>query len=507
MPALADIRKVLPEPGSKYEKLLSRQNVYDIVREVVRQHELNKPEADAICEMFWTGDAKGTVHNVFRFCKKNMPYDFEPSKKQTVKTLAQIMHDAELGSIQQDCKHYALTCVGILEALRRKGYPVSAFYRFCSDLPNERYPKHVFCVAMVDGKEYWCDPVLSTVNQDYKYYYTLDKKPKDMALYRVSGLDGQGGAAYVSGFGYEGSEMGKHGQGWKKFKKGLKSIQPGQLFLKGSLALPRNSFLLLIKVNMFQMGRHLFEQAQNESGKNKLKEFWHKLGGKWGSLAKAINAGYHHYLFEHKKKFPPNMHNISGVSEGYVGVAPVAAAIATATPILLAAIKVLGEMGVHINPKDIEKAKTASVAVLGDEFNKSPDGTTPEGTQMEASTTDDGKQVLDIKKLHGGNDDHESMTAPDVKTVAEAEADADDDGGDTAGKSLVAVPKGEKVIDTSKEIPDAETPVAEAANVATDWGKGVGTFVTKNKGIVITGVVALTLIFVSKNVFPHTKHR
>ena len=67
--------------------------------------------------------------------------------------------------------------------------------------------------------------------------------------------------------------------------------------------------------------------------------------------------------------------------------------------------------------------------------------------------------------------------------------------------------KDTKVIDLNKEIPDAENPVGTGVNVATDWGKGIGVFVQNNKGMVITGVVALAVIMVSKNVFSHGKHR
>lgn len=490
---ISDIRKHLPEPGSNFEKLMSRQNVYDITREVMRQHDINRDECDRISELFWTGDAKSTVDGIFDFCKKNMPYRFEPSRKQTVKTISQILHDAELGGIAQDCKHYALTCCGLLDSLSRKGYPIGCMYRFCSDVPGEKWPKHVFCVALLDGREYWCDPVLSQVNQDYKYYFTLDKNP-NMALYRVSGLESHT-SGYVSGFG----DMGKHGNGWRKFKKGIKSINPGELFVKGTMALPRNSFLLLLKVNMFQMSRHMFELAQNEAGKNKLKNFWRKMGGRWGSMAKAINDGYHHYLFEHKRKMPPGLHNISGLQDsGYIGVAPVAAAIATATPIVLAAIKLLADMGVHINPKVVTDAKDKAVNLLGDKFNEHGE-TTPEGTEMEAGD-DGGKQTLVVKKLHKGNDNHEADIAPDVKTPAEVANDDED-----APKMLTT--KDTKVIDLNKEIPDAENPVGTGVNVATDWGKGIGVFVQNNKGIVITGVVALAVIMVSKNVFSHGKHR
>ena len=351
-PEIGEITEVLPEPNSNYEKVVNRQNVFDIVKHTLEMHKETASDYDRISPKFWKGNILDTCHCIFDFCKANIPYDMETKKVQTVKTPGQILNDAIEGDIKQDCKHYALFCCGIVDSLKRQGYPISCFFRFASDIEGEKYPKHVFCVVRDSEANIWLDPVLSSLNKWHKYYYFLDKKCP-MALYKVSGLGDKGQSEMICGFG-EGGEIGKHGKGWAKLKKGvqnlekgvekkihqagkdikhftkeagdvakktgkaIKKIQPGKVLLKVSLSASRNAFLLLLKLNVMQLAVKLFEHAQTPNGLNKIKSLWDKVGGSWSALRNAINQGYHHYMFEHKTKMATNFHEISGLYDDVI---------------------------------------------------------------------------------------------------------------------------------------------------------------------------------------------
>ena len=510
VPKIEDLRAILPAPGGNYELLTGDQTVYDIVREVMTQHKMNQPDADKIARFFWAGNDIETANRIFDFCKKYLPYDFEPAKTQTVKTLGQILNDA--GTAPQDCKHYALFCGSILHSLQRQGYPVNVVYRFASDVKNHHYPKHVFVVLKTASGEYWVDPVLKSINQDYKYYYTLDKKPKTMALYRVSGLSDReqihAGNAFVSGF--DGAYVGKHGRGrekLKKFGKKLSKIQPGRVLLKVGGAVPRNSFLLILKMNTFDLAKHLFEGGQNPTNKEKIKRKWESLGGKWGALAKAINDGYHHYLFRHKQKMNPAYHNINGVMEQeitgldgqYVGVA-LSAAIASATPIILAFKGLLASLGINTKVPDLKNIQKATMDATIEAHNleaaNQSDPTQPiehsDGTVTHATMTPGGAQQLEVIKT--GRKNHENDYAPDLMPPP-------------AGPDMPPIGPTGLMTRPGDEIPNAQTGAEKAVNVATDWGRGAKNFIQNNRGTVITIASITGAVLLGRAIFSPHKRR
>jgi hypothetical protein len=108
------------------------------------------------------------------------------------------------------------------------------------------------------------------------------------------------------------------------------------------VATARNSFLVLVSLNVFNLAKRLNIMLVKDP--KKLLKFWTSLSGNFGSLQKAINSG------KNKKAI--------------VGVVAVASAIATATPILIKVMKFLEENG--IAKEDIKKAVNVVVAKVID---------------------------------------------------------------------------------------------------------------------------------------------
>jgi hypothetical protein len=437
--------------------LVQDQNVYDIVHHVLIKHKENASDFDKISEMFWTGDVDSTAENVFNFCKKYIPYSIESAKTQTVKTPGAIIDDALNGSADQDCKHMALICCGIIDSLHRKGYPISCKYRFASDVKNELYPKHVFCIVPTNGGVLWVDPVLDTFNEFHKYYYLKDKKPKNMALYSVSGVNNQYiDKDYVCGFG----EVGAHGNGKKKLHNAWREIKRGTA--AATLSVPRNSFLLLMELNGKNLAKTFYEGGQNPKMLEKIKAKWIDVGGKWSALRNAINKGYDHYIYYQKKKRNPKYHNLSGFGESNT-VGSVVALAASAEAILTAFAGIIKELQ-HNTPQDVPLQEMA------------------ENIPMRALP---GKDV-------------------DPNTASPMRSDYIEPQPDYSVKQNVKTR--ELIKSGDQEIPEAVEPIAQGVNVVTDWVTGIKNFVVNNQGTALTLAALTTAIIIAPH-FSSKKRR
>ena len=461
---MANIRHILqqlPEPQGKKETLVADQNVYDIVRHVMYMHNECQRDYDIISEQFWQGNDVETCRYIFNFCKKNIPYSIEPAKAQTVKSPAQILGDAIKGNVSQDCKHYALICNGIIHSLQRKGYPIKCKYRFCSDVAGEHYPKHVFCIVPTNDGDIWLDPVLPGFNQYHKYYYIKDKTPK-MALYKVSGVgDQEPGNSYndyISGFG---GEVGAHGRGKQKIHNLWRDTKRGAA--RVSLAVPRNAFLELVKLNAFQLARIFYQGGQDAKMLERIKNKWVDLGGKWYALKDAINIGYNHYLKRRKRTNPAGYKNLSGfgyeTSAPHIGDGGATAALISAAAAILAAFAEI-----------IKEIKGKSKEDLNSPENYEPGPAMGPGPAMPPETQP-GPQ------MGPGGQPGQYMDYYNTRP----------------GSTIIPADR--------PEIPGASNALETTANVATDWGRGVKNFIENNRGTVITlggltlGVLAVKYIF------------
>lgn len=140
-------------------------------------------------------------------------------------------------------------------------------------------------------------------------------------------------------FGYPSEIAGIAGKK-KKVKKFFKKIgkKAGQIIKKGSLAGPRNAFLLLVKLNLFGLAKRLL-RARN-TDRAKYEKFWKNLGGRVSALDTAVTVGK-------KKVAPKYKKGLSGLNDYQVNISglgdPVTlslgAAVALATPILILVAK------------------------------------------------------------------------------------------------------------------------------------------------------------------------
>ena len=175
------------EPSQwNYELIESKQDVDDIIEEILRSHKLFKKDYDKIADKF-TGQ-KNVLQALFEFCQVNFPYHEETTKLQSTRSPASLLERA--GRKEFDCKHYSTFIGGVLDALRRKGYPIEWYYRFASYDTSE----HVYVVVIQDGTEIWLDPapINGVWKRKFNDRFVLPNSYKDkniMALVRISGAN------------------------------------------------------------------------------------------------------------------------------------------------------------------------------------------------------------------------------------------------------------------------------------------------------------------------------
>ena len=129
----------------------------------------------------------------------------------------------------------------------------------------------------------------------------------------------------------------------EKLKKGLKVVG------KVGLAPARAGFLLAVDLNLLKLAKRL-EQAYNKHP-DQIKKFWDKFGGNWDKLKKAINKGA--------------KANINGIKPSEIGFTA-AAAISSATPIIIAVVKLF--KGLKTDKAGDDKEDTKGLKDLGDEL-------------------------------------------------------------------------------------------------------------------------------------------
>jgi hypothetical protein len=456
---LDNILEKLPPVNMKREVLVKYHVVEDIVDGTLNMHKKAAAHYDKIADMFWQGNDVATAKYLFKFVSNEIPYSVESKNDQTGKYPARILHDAKVGG-KNDCKHYALFVVGVMDSLKRQGYNINPIYVFASDT-SKKYASHVFA-GLKRGKELiWVDPVLDSFNESHKYYYIKEFEPPAIMYSHLSGVNNN---TSLSCMGWvDEMQIGAHGKGREKLrhlekglKTDLKNIQPGKFLLKVSMSTSRNAFLGLLKVNAFQMAARMFESAQTAAGKAKLQHLWRGVGGRWANLAHNINEGYKHYLFEHKRHMPSVYHSLSG-ADGISGP-EIPALLAAAAPVLKAFSDLLKQLGAH--PGD--GAMAAATAHVANLHNKG-------ALDSKVAVDADGNQVMNMKSLPGtGANNLDGGPVPAGGGDLMPAANADGSKG------------GSRQDEDDKEVPDTGAG-SEAVNVATDFTKGIKNFVNENK--------------------------
>jgi hypothetical protein len=357
------------------QKILIRrnQNVNDIIAAIKTAHNQYRSEYKKIALNFVGKTKKGTAKNIWNFIKKNVPYRAEPDHFQTIKSPAAIIATAKSGTMDNDCKNYSLFAGGILHALNDFGYNIPFCYRFASYNFFDATPGHVFIVVDPGtNNEIWIDPVLPTFDNKKQFNH---KKDLNM-MYSISGI-GQTKRQKRQAKRAERKKAGKtFGQKLKKAGKGV---------LKVAGAPSRNAFLLLVKLNVFNLAKKL--EIANTKAPGKLKNFWESIGGRMQTLINNINQG------KGKKR-------IMGI-----GVIPAAAAAApaAAAPIIAKIISLLKDLG--INTDDLKRVAANAIngkvkdIIARQEGKEETAIAESENTATEALDEPESSTGTDMKKL------------------------------------------------------------------------------------------------------------
>jgi hypothetical protein len=331
----------LPKYQGRKKLLKGRQYTSDIMQAIMTMHPKMATHYDSIAGPLWQGDVPRTAQYLYDFAKRNLPYQEEKTVMQTVKTPAAILE--ERYDFGNDCKHYASFIVGIADALRRKGHPIQAFYRFASYRKGVRSPGHVFAVFRHNGRDIWADPVPQIPGFDSRKIspaFHVDKMPPAMSsngkigsLYEISGVpvpnseilaglrDTTLGRCPNKGgdwlWSYQAAPVQQHmpqrgapmGKAKKKHRLRIKirvpKIQVGKFLAKAVGAPSRNAFLLLVKLNVFHLATKMWTKAahdKNSSNWKRLADKWKQLGGKPDKLYKEIVRGVKTFNKLHKSK-------------------------------------------------------------------------------------------------------------------------------------------------------------------------------------------------------------
>ena len=404
MSSLIEVYKLLPPAKLIDKKTINNQTTADIIQQVLAQHEANKNDAKKIAHLFDYGNVYATSQAIWDFLKYKVPYKVEPSSFQSTKTLSRFIYDAKNNTGKNDCKHFANFSGAILDAL---GYKFK--YRFAGYSSYSKNPTHVYVVAYDDSNnEILIDAVINGFDLEKPYKIKIDKKPKNMSLYSLSGVE-------------ENEEIGnilKKAKGVVKkattaVKKAgsavvkpvvtaAKAVKQGALTV--NLAIPRNAFLLLVRFNVNGWATGL-----NKMSWDKLKWWKDWFGGNRTDLQNAIKAGA-----KNKRILGLNDNDfLVPESVGAIGVEPVtvSAALASATPIIVKVANVL---------KEAEKASDAALKIKSS-FDKTSEAV-QKGKDAFKSLT--GKDVSDVlfKKNEGGTSNTSQLTKNDFSTPTDSEA-------------------------------------------------------------------------------------
>jgi transglutaminase-like putative cysteine protease len=155
-------------PNYKNTPVARYQTASQIAGAIVKAVGDSKKAADTLapnfyCDTNYYNEAK----LIFIFIKNAVPYVKEPGNNQTAKTLPRILADAK--KYGGDCKHYATIAASLCKSLG-----IKCKLRLISQHFNSKTPNHIYCVAIINGKEVIIDPVLKNFDTEARYNYKYD---------------------------------------------------------------------------------------------------------------------------------------------------------------------------------------------------------------------------------------------------------------------------------------------------------------------------------------------
>lgn len=316
----------------------------------------NLPEATkqvlSIAKNFKGRNRLQTAQNIWNFLKSQIQYKKDPQGSQLVRLPNRFLKDGT-----GDCKSYSLFTGAILSALK---IPFS--FRYTSYVPGSTIPTHIYVITQDEnGKQIIIDGVYNRFNAEKQFAY---KKDHLMNVFTLSGVEAGGihQADVIAGvmsevtpeelsrasraiellqnnggvYGPEDmADIGSLKSAVKKVAAKVKAapkaiVQAAKKVVAvtktGALAIPRNSFLGLLKLNFRDYAKKIYARRNDK----KLENTWKNLGGDFKKLINAAESGS-------KRK------RIFGPEEAEIGEVATATLIASASAIIAALNQFLGD--------------------------------------------------------------------------------------------------------------------------------------------------------------------
>lgn len=167
---------LLPKRSYLYEVVHENGSTSDIVKEVLRADSEMGNEMCAFSKQFADGE-KGLIR-LFNFVRDGIKYEIDPNGIQAIKSPSSL-YDIGRG----DCKSKTLFINSVLYCLK-----IPYIIRFTNYNKREKEVKHVYTVAIINGKELPLDTVYKIYGKEKRYELKKDYKPMTKII-RISGCD------------------------------------------------------------------------------------------------------------------------------------------------------------------------------------------------------------------------------------------------------------------------------------------------------------------------------
>lgn len=143
----------------KKKFIVAYQNAQDIAKEIRTCEYLSRGFAKKLVPFFQKDDKEKVCLLVWRFLREYIDYKAEPKEFQTGKTIARFFVDQK-----GDCKHYATTAVGILNACN-----IPAWFVVVRQSETDRTKFHAYCQALVENRIVTIDPCRKNFDSECRY--------------------------------------------------------------------------------------------------------------------------------------------------------------------------------------------------------------------------------------------------------------------------------------------------------------------------------------------------
>lgn len=145
---------LLPPYNDQWRVVHNKQYVSHIINDILYSHELFTGYYDRFASLFYRGSVPAICNGLYDFCKRSIRYREETKELQTTALPTGILTRG-----YGDCKHYALFCAGVIDALNRLyGLNIDWWYYFAAYKKDAKEPYHVFVGVQYGSEEIWIDP-------------------------------------------------------------------------------------------------------------------------------------------------------------------------------------------------------------------------------------------------------------------------------------------------------------------------------------------------------------